>query len=74
MGFPRAERVLAGFSCALALTVSSGTLAAQPAGAASIYCCDVGGQPVALGSSAYFCGQGFGTGGGLFGLRPVAPA
>ena len=46
MGFPRAERVLAGFSCALALTVSSGTLAAQPAGAASIYCCDVGGQPV----------------------------
>ena len=46
MGFPRAERVLAGFSCAFALTVSSGTLAAQPAGAASIYCCDVGGQPV----------------------------
>ena len=35
---------------------------------------DVGGQPVALGSSAYFCGQGFGTGGGLLGLRPVAPA
>ena len=46
MGFPRAERVLAGFSWVFALAVSSGTLAAQPAGAASIYCCDVGGQPV----------------------------
>ena len=45
MGSPRAERVLAGFTCALALAVSPGTIAAQPS-AAAIYCCDVGGQPV----------------------------
>ncbi|HRG71572.1 MAG TPA: hypothetical protein PLH95_08025, partial [Thauera aminoaromatica] len=46
MGFPRAERVLAGFACTVALVASSGTLAAQQSGGASIYCCDVGGQPV----------------------------
>ena len=47
MGLPRAESAFAALACALVLGVVPVSVhAQQQAGGRSIYCCDVGGQPV----------------------------
>lgn len=45
MESPRAERALAALACTLLLVLGAGGAQARGAGA-TIYCCDVGGQPV----------------------------
>lgn len=46
MGFPRADLGLLGFAACLLLAVQAMPVAAQQARQKTIYCCDVGGQPV----------------------------